>query len=153
MALRYQFDGKPVVMMRSISGEMFAPASINMPCYPCSGVATEASTLLQIPTSAFTEHLQGNPDFSRYYIDALSQDLKKQCANSERLRLKSIRERVLHFIVCESPGGDEVVLSHPISQWADSLGVEPESLYRTLSGMQKEGLIYRVNRRIGLRKL
>ncbi len=147
-ALRYQLDGTPAVMMRGFAGEIFAPASMNMNCYPCSAVAAVKSNVLQIPKSVFIEHLAINADFSRYYIDSLSSELKKQCVRSERLRLKSARDRVLHFITCESPSGTEITLSCPTSKWAEELGIEPESLYRTLSEMEKEGVIQRQKRHI-----
>ncbi len=147
-ALRYQLDGTPAVMMRGFAGEIFAPASMNMSCYPCSAVAAVKSRVLQIPKSVFIEHLAINSDFSRYYIDSLSADLKKQCVRSERLRLKSAKDRVLHFITCESPSGAEITISCPISKWAEELGIEPESLYRTLSDLEKEGIIKREKRHI-----
>ena len=150
IALRYQQNGTPAVMMRNNTGEMFAPASMNMPLYPCSAVATLPSTLLKIPMAVINEHLISHPDFAMFYIQSLASNLKKQCARSERLRLKSARERVLHFISCESPCGTEIRLSCPTNKWAEELGVEPESLYRTLSEMEKGGIIERNKRHIKL---
>ena len=146
IALRYQHDGKPAIMMRNIAGEIFAPASMNMSIYPCSAEATKTTKLLKIPLNSINEHIASHPDFARYYIQSLADNLKKQCARSERLRLKSTKERVLHFISCESPSGTEITLSCPTSKWAEELGVEPESLYRTLSEMEKEGVIEREKR-------
>jgi len=146
IALRYQRDGKPAVMMRHVAGEMFAPASMNMSVYPCSAMAIMPSTLLKIPLKTLHECLVNYPEFSSYYIQSLAENLKKQCARSERLRLKSTRERVLHFIHCESPSGTEITLTCPTSKWAEELGVEPESLYRTLKNMEKEGVIQRNKR-------
>lgn len=85
MAMRYQLDGKPAVMMRNFAGEIFAPASLAMDHYPCSGVAVSACQLLQIPKQIFNQSLENYPDFTRYYIESLGQDLKKQCTRSERL--------------------------------------------------------------------
>jgi len=151
-ALRYQLDGRSAVMMRSFSGEIFAPASLNMPCYPCSGVATKNSKLLKIPKKVMLEHLNTQLNFAQYYIQSLAMELKKQCARSERLRLKSACERVMHFITCESPSGQELTLSYPMSKWAEELGLEPESLYRCLSDMEKKGVILREKRHIKIIK-
>jgi len=150
IALRYQSDGKPAIMMRNSQGEIFAPASMSMSTYPCSAMATQPSKLLKIPMSVINEHLATHSEFATYFILALANNLKKQCARSERLRLKSAKERVLHYISCESPCGTEVTLSCPVSRWADELGVEPESLYRTLKGMEQEGLIERNKQKITL---
>ena len=147
-ALRYQRDGKQAIMMRHNGGEIFAPASMNLTVYPCAGVAFQDSRLLQIPKSIFIKHLQHDIAFNQFYINSLANDLKKQCARSERLHLKSAKERVLHFITCESASGQEIRLNCPLSKWAEELGIEPESLYRTLSDMEKEGLIQRNKRTI-----
>ena len=146
IALRYQQDGKPAIMMRNTSGEMFAPASMNMSSYPCSAVAVLPSSLLQISVPVFQTHLQNNHKFASFYIQSLADNLKRQCARSERLRLKSAKQRVLHYISCESPSGTEITLSCPTSKWAEELGIEPESLYRTLAEMEKEGVIERDKR-------
>ena len=150
IAQRYQYDGKPAIMMRNISGEIFAPASMNMSTYPCSAEATRTTKLLKIPLMVIKEHLLSHPDFTMFYIQSLASNLKAQCSRSERLRLKSARERVLHFISCESPCGTEIRLSCPTNKWAEELGVEPESLYRTLSEMEKDGIIERNKRHIKL---
>ncbi len=153
IALRYQPDGKPAIMMRNTQGEIFAPASMSMSSYPCSAMATQSSSLLKIPMTVINEHLVTHPGFATYYIQSLADNLKRQCARSERLRLKSTRERVLHFISCESPCGTEITLSCPANKWAEELGVEPESLYRTLKNMEKEGLIERNKQHIKLLKI
>ena len=139
-------------MMRSFAGEIFAPASLNMSCYPCSSVATKASKLLKIPRKLMLKHLNTHPNFAQFYIQSLAMELKKQCARSERLRLKSASERVMHFITCESPSGQEIILSCPMSKWAEELGLEPESLYRCLSDMEMKGVIQREKRHIKIIK-
>jgi CRP-like cAMP-binding protein len=149
-AMRYQLDGKPAIMMRHLSGEIFAPASMSMTHYPCIGIASQISKVLQIPKIIFIEHLEKDSEFNHYYINSLATDLKKQCSSSERLRLKSAKERILHFITCESPTGKEVSLTMPMSKWAEELGLEPESLYRSLSDLEKSGTISRKKRYLKL---
>lgn len=150
-AMRYQLDGKPAIMMRHFSGEVFAPASMSMTHYPCLGVASKAGEVLQIPKTVFIEHLETNLEFNRFYISSLADDLKKQCSRSERLRLKSAKERIMHFITCESPTGKEITLSMPMNKWAEELGLEPESLYRSLSDLEKNGVIIRDKKNLKLR--
>ena len=151
IALRYQHDGKAVIMMRNRAGEMFAPASMHMTSYPCSAVAALPSKVLQIPIPVIQEQLAHDHKFATFYIQSLADNLKKQCARSERLRLKSAKERVLHYIGCESSSGTEITLTCPTSKWAEELGIEPESLYRTLAEMEKEGVIERDKRCIRIK--
>lgn len=147
-ALRYQYDGKPAVMMHSTADNFFAPVSISMECYPCAAMARKKTQLLKIPKSALVNLLQNDAEYALGFISLISTDLKKQCANAERLRIKSARERVIHFITCESPDSKTLELKCPLTTWADELGLEPESLYRTLAEMEKNGHIYRDKKRI-----
>jgi len=148
VALRYQKDGVPAVMMRHHGGEIFAPASLSMHHYPCAGIAAKNTRLVKIPRSLFQTALLEDNRFSRYYMTLLAQNLKQQCARSERLRLKSVHERVLHYISCESADGRAIALTGPITAWAEELGVEPESLYRSLRKMEQAGEIKRNKRHI-----
>lgn len=149
-ALRYQYNGKAAVMMRSFQHEIFVPASMNLTHYPCAGITTMASQLLQIPKVNILEHLGSHPQFSRFYIDSIVKDLKRQCSHAERLRLKSVRDRIIHYITCESASGMDIHISYTLSKWAEELGIEAESLYRNLAEMQKEGIIIRNKRHFSL---
>ena len=130
-------------MMHTEADNFFAPVSISMESYPCAAMASKSTQLLQIPKAALIQLLQNDLNFSLQFISAISQDLKKQCSNAERLRIKSARDRVIHFITCEAPDNRTLELKCPLATWADDLGLEPESLYRTLAEMEKEGLITR----------
>ncbi|MGV6859901.1 MAG: Crp/Fnr family transcriptional regulator [bacterium] len=147
-ALRYQLDGKPAVMMHSCEDNFFAPVSINMETYPCAAMASKATTLLKIPKGFLIDLFHSDPAFSLKFIGSISMDLKNQCSNAERLRIKSARGRILHFITCESPDSRTLELKCTLTTWAEELGIEPESLYRTLAEMEKEGIIARENKRI-----
>ncbi len=147
-ALRYQYDGKAAVMMHSTLNHFFAPVSINMARYPCAAMAHKKTQLLQIPKVTLVQLLHDDPDFSFLFITEISNDLRKQCSNAERLRIKSAKNRIIHFISCETTDSRTLHLQHPLTTWADELGLEPESLYRTLAEMEKEGLIKRDKRQI-----
>jgi len=149
-AVRYQLDGKPAVMMQTTSDNFFATSSITMDVYPCAAIAVVNSKVLQIPKEHLVNYLESDPAFSLFFINSLSQDLKKQCSNAERLRLKSAKDRIIHFITCESPSGSELELDCPLTKWADELGIEPESLYRSLAEMEADGSIQRDKHKITL---
>lgn len=151
-AVRYQYDGKPAVMMHSTADNFFATSSINMDIYPCAAIASVKTQVLQIPKISLMEHLESDPEFTQLFIKSLSQDLKKQCSNAERLRLKSAKDRIIHFITCESPSGSVLDLAYPLTKWADELGIEPESLYRSLAEMESDRLIQKDKRKIILKE-
>ena len=52
---------------------------------------------------------------------------------------------MLHYLNCEltGPGGATLSLDIPLAEWADDLGLEPETLYRTLAELEKKGRIER----------
>jgi len=119
-AVRYQFDGKPAVMMHSTANNFFATSSIHMDIYPCAAIAAVQTEVLQIPKVSLLGYLESDPPFSLRFIKALSQDLKKQCSNAERLRLKSAKDRIIHFITCESPSGTELDLACPLTSCTET---------------------------------
>lgn len=107
------------------------------------------SRLLAFPATAFQVALGEDAAFALALIRTVSVDLKTQCGRVERLRLKRVRDRVVHYLACESRDGN-VDLGMPILEWADELGVEPENLYRVLAELEGEGRIARTGRRISL---
>ncbi len=148
--LRTLRNGNSVVMMRAGENEFFATASLIMRHFPCSAYAAVRSRVLRIPRNSFEEAMEESGDFACYFAICLSKSLKQQCSLAERLRLKSARDRILHYIACESSSGKSVTLKTSLASWADELGIEPESLYRTLSEMESAGEITRSGKSIEL---
>ncbi len=98
----------------------------------------------------FLTLLQTNLDLSTAFARMLAGNLKRQCGRLERMRLTSAKDRVLHYIACESRDGRHLELPFTLAHWAAELGIEPESLYRTLSQLEKACLIHRDGRQIEL---
>ena len=69
-------------------------------------------------------------------------NLRRQRAAQERLGLKSLRMRVIHYLVDRGNEG-RVELDQPIIRWATELGASHEALYRTLAEMEREGVLQR----------
>lgn len=149
-ALRCLQDGSKAALMRALDGEFFALASLFMPNYPCDAIAARKTELLAFPHSVFIQALETDPLFSSALLKTMAFDIKTQCARVERLRLKRIRDRVVHYLSCESRDG-KVDLQIPILAWADELGAEPETLYRVLAELEKENTISRSGRHVELK--
>ncbi len=146
-AIRYQLNGQKSILMRATNYEFFATSSLCLDTYSCSGFAPITTTLWRMPKNRFYQLLEMSAILGKQFSLALSKELKKQCGRVERLRLRTNQERILHFINCEASDGITLELDMPLSIWAEELGVEPESLYRTLANMKNIGLIER-NRRL-----
>lgn len=150
-ALRHLPDGRQAVMMRANDGEFFAAASINLDCYPCDAFAPVDTRLITLAMSRFLSLLEADATVAAGFARALALNLKHQCGRLERMRLTSAKDRVLHYIACESRDGRSLELPFPLVHWASELGIEPESLYRTLSQLEKAGIIRRDKTSIELR--
>jgi len=144
-ARRYGTDGAEIVMQRSRAGELFAEAGLVAPRYSCEGYCPNASRVLRIPIATIKQQIASNGDFALRFAQFLALAMRRQCARYERLRLKRAGERVLHYLNCEltGPAGADLELDIPLAEWADDLGLEPETLYRTLADLEKKGLIAR----------
>ncbi|MCA1788578.1 MAG: Crp/Fnr family transcriptional regulator [Thioalkalivibrio sp.] len=148
-AVRHLSDGSEAVMMRARGGEFFALAGMFLTTYPCDAVASLASQVRIFPRGAFQQAVASDVVLASALVRAMAGVVKTQCARVERLRLKRVRDRVVHYLACESPDGI-IHLNIPLLEWADELGSEPETLYRVLRDLEREGLITRSGRTIGL---
>lgn len=144
-ARRFGTDGAQIVMQRSRTGELFAEAGLVAPRYSCEGFCPVPSRVLRIPLATIKARIAGDGEFALRFSQFLTLAMRRQCARYERLRLKRAGERVLHYLNCEltGPAGAELDLDIPLAEWADDLGLEPETLYRTLADLEKKGLIKR----------
>jgi CRP-like cAMP-binding protein len=144
-ARRYGTDGAEIVMQRSRAGELFAEAGMVAPRYSCEGYCPSTSRVLRIPIAVIKQKIVSDGEFALRFSQFLALAMRRQCARYERLRLKRAGERVLHYLNCEltGPAGADLELDIPLAEWADDLGLEPETLYRALADLEKKGLIAR----------
>ncbi|CCD84469.1 Putative Dnr-like transcriptional activator [Bradyrhizobium sp. ORS 285] len=134
--LRRSRVGDDVILQRAQRG-FLAEASLDQPAYHCDAVAAQDSTVLAIERQAFADALR-RPDMRDKWSDHLARELRRVRAQSERLSLKSARERIVHFIETEGEGG-AIALGRSKKDWAAELGITHEALYRALARMQKSG--------------
>lgn len=66
----------------------------------------------------------------------LNQEVKRLRLQSERLSMKSVKDRVLHLIHTEGKNGKYQV-NTGLKSLASELGVTHEALYRTLASLEK----------------
>jgi CRP-like cAMP-binding protein len=132
--LRRSKAGGEVVLQRTRRG-FLAEASLDQSTYHCDAVAAEPTRLLAIQRTAFTAALAVE-GFRHRWIAHLAGELRKVRAHTERLSLKTARERIVHFIETEGEAG-VVDLNQSKKDWAAELGLTHEALYRTLAQMEK----------------
>jgi len=148
-AVRHLADSAEAVMMRAAPGEFFAESAIAVSAYTCDALAVKPSELLFLPRAALEDALH-DAGFAKAFFLANAANTRRQCSRYERVRLRSARARVLHMLACE--GGPDGVLNWPapLGELAVELALEPETLYRVLGELQRDGLIIREKRQIRL---
>lgn len=139
---RFSPEGGEFVLYRARKGDFFAEASLFATHYHCDAICTHPGRCLRLPADALRQSLSDDPDFALEWIATLSRNLRLQRAAQERLGLKSLRMRVVHYIVDRGEAG-RVELDQPVMRWAAELGASHEALYRTLAEMEREGLLQR----------
>lgn len=128
--------GAEVILQRTRRG-FLAEASLDQRAYHCDAIAAEVSEMIAIPRKDLSAALDDTL-FRTQWIGHLARELRAARAHSERLSLRTARERITHYIEVEGDGG-VVTLTETKKDWAASLGLTHEALYRALSQMQKDG--------------
>ena len=139
---RFSPEGAEITLHRAREGDFFAEASLFGPHYHCDAICTRPGRCLRLPTEALRHCMVNDPGFAMEWIATLSRSLRRQRAAQERLGLKSLRMRVIHYLVDRGVEG-RVELDQPILRWAVELGASHEALYRTLAEMEREGVLQR----------
>jgi CRP-like cAMP-binding protein len=135
--VRRSLEGAEVVLQRVRRG-FVAEASLEAKQYHCDLVASLGSRMIAFPIGPFKDALRHNPTFSQSWTSWLAQQIRKLRSQCERLSLHSAADRVFHYIESEGTDGC-LALSQSKKEWAAELGLTHESLYRTLSSLEKRG--------------
>ncbi len=140
---RDEAHGESLTLQTAGPGDFLAEASLFSPHYHCDAFCGKASELLACPAKKLLQCLQGNPLFAVDWIRLLSRQRMRSRAREERLTLRSPRERILHCLRLEHDADGRFTPPGTLMQWAATLGIAHETLYRTLAHLELEGLIVR----------
>jgi CRP-like cAMP-binding protein len=132
---RLNQQGEPVVLQRTRHG-FVSEASLQSSKYHCDARIVANSEIIQIPLQALADALNIDTAFAGRWISMLNQEVKRLRLQSERLSMKSVKDRVLHLIHTEGKNGKYQV-NTGLKSLASELGVTHEALYRTLASLEK----------------
>lgn len=141
-------NGENVVLQRARQG-FVAEASLQSSKYHCDAVVTVPGLVVSLPIASIKQALLSDSTFAMRWIGMLNRELMHLRLRCERLSIKGVRNRVLHLIETEGQGG-RLPLDAGLKSVAAELGVTHEALYRTVAGLEHEGLLRRDDGRIGL---
>lgn len=149
-AVRCMPNGAEAIMLTARPGEFFGEASLFQPIYSCEARALSTCILSTFNADQFRKAMQTDPEFSMAFARVLAVSLRRQCSRVERLRLKSATDRVMHYLTCEIGPTGWAEIGGTVQEWAAELALEPETLYRTLATLEKDGALAREQRRFRL---
>ncbi len=148
---RHNANGNKVLLYRAYSGNYFAEASLSSDVYHCTAECVKASEIQIIDNRKMINLLDQNPEFASRWIIILSSELRRQRASVERLNIKSAAERIKHYVLTEGDSWGELTLQGSLSELSEVLGLSRETLYRTLSKMEKSAVLERTEKPLKLR--
>ncbi|VVE22241.1 Anaerobic regulatory protein [Pandoraea cepalis] len=140
---RDEAQGESITLQTAGPGDFLAEASLFSSRYHCDAFSGSASELLAFSAKTLLACLQHDSGFAIDWIRLLSQQLVRSRARAERLTLRSPRERVLHCLRLECDDQGRFKPPGTLMQWAATLGVAHETLYRTLAQLEHDGTIVR----------
>ena len=137
---RTSSHGETTTLQRC-KGGFLSEASLLTDVYHCDAVATHTGTAIALPIKAFRDALK-KEDFSLKWVKLLSREIMRLRTQSERLRLKDIKSKLIHLIETEGKNGI-LTLQSDYKSLASELGITHEALYRAISKMESDGFIYK----------
>jgi CRP-like cAMP-binding protein len=138
-----------VVLQRTHQG-FVSEASLQSPRYHCDAVVVVDARITRVPVPVLLQALTDDPAFALRWIAMLNQEVRRLRLQCERLNLKSVQARVLHWLETEGTGGCCAVTAG-YKSLASELGVSHEALYRALADMVDAGLVLREPERLCLK--
>jgi len=147
---RHELEGQRVLLCRAYDGHFFAEASLDHKVYHCTATCMKDTQVQVINSQQMISLLKSNPRFSLAWISHISSDLRHLRASVERMNIKTAAEKVRHYLLSEGSPCGELTLTGTLIELAEILGLSRESLYRTLSDMQKHKKIERTANKIKL---
>ncbi len=149
---RHSYDGNRILLYRAYDGDYLAEASLTSDSYHCSALCVKHSTIETYDTKKVKSILEKNPMAALDWIEYLSKELRNQRASVERLCLKSPVDKLIHYLVTKGTPPGEYFISGTLSELAEIINISRETLYRTLSLMQKQNVIERTDGWLKLKK-
>jgi CRP-like cAMP-binding protein len=142
-------NGASVVLQRTNQG-FVSEASLQSPRYHCDAMVVLDAHITRVPVPALLHALSDDPAFALRWIGMLNQEVRRLRLHCERLNLKGVQARVLHWLETEGTHGCCAVTAGYKSLAAE-LGVSHEALYRALADMAQAGLVLREPERLCLK--
>jgi CRP-like cAMP-binding protein len=147
-------EGRDVVAHMVRPGELIAEAALFADHHRCAAVAARPTRVRCYDRRAVMAALNVNPQAALDLIGSLAAQIRALRANLEIRHLRTAHRRVLQHVAAHAGAGDgRMALDGSLKDLAALLGLTHETLYRTLSRLERDGVIARDAQAITLKKL
>lgn len=128
--VRYQRDGKELILYRAVEGRVIAEASLYADHYHCDAVCTDPATVVSIQKDLFKKLLRESPDLAGQWSAYLAWELQNTRYRSELLNRRTVHDRLEGWL---DWNGGKLPPRGKLKNLASEIGVTPEALYRELA--------------------
>lgn len=140
---RHTPDGRHLVLHTANAGEFFAEASLFADHYHCDAVAPKPTTVRVYPKKDVLTAIMVDPASAEGLLAHMARQLQATRQRAELRAVKSARERVVLYFESVADAGRRVALHGQLQDMAAELGLTREVFYRTLAGLEQDGVIKR----------
>lgn len=143
---RLSDDGEEKIVNLIDAGRSFAEATMFMPrrCYPVHCSSLKDSELIAFDAEDLAQTLKSSPDLCFYMLGMLSRRLHEKIGQIEALSLQNARTRIANYLLSESRrAGDSGEFELPVGKKyvANFLSVKPETFSRTVTALERAGVL------------
>jgi CRP-like cAMP-binding protein len=144
--IRHTVDDRKVVLHTARAGELLAEAALFSGIYHCDAIADLTSRIRVLSKPELLEAFRADAAVALEFMGVLARQVMGLRTRLELRSIRSARERLLqHLLLAAGSSGRMVRLDGSLMDLAAELGLTHETLYRTLTELEGEGVLERVN--------
>jgi CRP/FNR family transcriptional regulator, dissimilatory nitrate respiration regulator len=142
-------DGKVIPHYDVVAGESFAEAALFNEIYDCAAIAEIPSRVMVLPKKILLQTLEQQTTLAMGVMAQLAQRAYDTKVLLTLRSIRSPRDRVLNYLYLVAQS-NRVNLTRSYKDIAEEIGIVPEVFSRSLSKLEKDGIISRNGRNIDL---
>lgn len=140
----YPDDGKELVLYRAYPQEVFAEEHLFRETYSYTAIAESETQCVAIDRKLLLQDVAENSDVLNHYFSCLSRRYHELRVNFERLGMPTAKARIMHWLTALSGGTQQPIdLGGRVKSLAADLNLTPETMYRVLADLERDGSIKR----------
>ena len=131
--------GHSVMIHRARSGDTFAEASLFSDTYHCTATAVCDAIVIECKRAAISRLLNTDIEFACSMASRFATQIQETRRRVELLSIRAANERILSAL-------NDGLLVEDITTFAETIGLAPETVYRTLTQLSKKGHVEKTAR-------